>query len=78
MLSYNFAYGGATTSAALVTPYESTVLSLIDQVSIFSSTISSKPSYAPWASSNALFAIWIGVNDVGNAWGDSNWSTLAP
>jgi phospholipase/lecithinase/hemolysin len=78
MLSYNFAYGGATTSAALVTPYESTVLSFIDQVSIFSSTISSKPSYAPWASSNALFAIWIGVNDVGNAWGDSNWGTLAP
>jgi phospholipase/lecithinase/hemolysin len=78
MLSYNFAYGGATTSAALVTPYESTVLSLINQVSIFSSTIASKPSYAPWTSSNALFAIWIGVNDVGNAWGDSNWSTLAP
>jgi phospholipase/lecithinase/hemolysin len=78
LLSWNFAYGGATTSAALVTPYESTVLSLIDQVSEFSSSIASKPSYAPWTSADALFAIWIGVNDVGNAWGDSNWSTLAP
>ena len=31
--TYNFAYGGATINATLVAPYESTVLSLIDQAS---------------------------------------------
>ncbi|CZR50254.1 related to cellulose-binding GDSL lipase/acylhydrolase [Phialocephala subalpina] len=77
ILSYNFAYGGATTDASLVAPYESTVLSLIDQVSQFSTNIASKPSYAPWTSSNALFATWMGVNDVGNAWSNSSWPTLS-
>ncbi|KAK4155970.1 hypothetical protein C8A00DRAFT_41446 [Chaetomidium leptoderma] len=67
LLTYNFAYGGATTNATIVPPYESTVLSLIDQVAQFSGSIANKPSYAPWGD-NALFAVWIGVNDVGNTW----------
>lgn len=77
LLSYNFASGGATTDASLVTPFQSTVLSLVDQVSLFSNNLASKPSYAPWTSENALFATWIGVNDVGNKWSDSSWSTLS-
>lgn len=32
LLTYNFAYGGATINATKVAPYTSTVLSLIDQV----------------------------------------------
>lgn len=76
LLSYNFAYGGATTDAALITPYTPTVKSFVDQVGQFSASIASKPSYAPWTSTNALFAVWIGVNDVGNGWYQSNWSTL--
>jgi len=71
-LSYNFAYGGATTDASLVTPYESSVLSLVDQVKEFTSNIAS----GPWKADNTLFGIWMGVNDVGNAWGNSDWSTL--
>jgi phospholipase/lecithinase/hemolysin len=78
LLSYNFAYGGATTDATLVIPYTSTVQSFVDQVTIFSDNLAAKPSYAPWTSSNTLFAVWIGVNDVGNAWYASNWATLAP
>jgi phospholipase/lecithinase/hemolysin len=77
VLSYNFAYGGATTDASLVTPYESTVLSFVDQTTEFSNNLVPAPSYAPWTSSNALFAVWMGVNDVGNAWYASNWTTIA-
>ncbi|PQE17017.1 carbohydrate esterase family 16 protein [Rutstroemia sp. NJR-2017a BBW] len=75
LLNYNFASGGATTDANLVTPYASTVLSLVDQVSLFTKNLSPLPS--PLSSSNTLFAIWIGVNDVGNAWYASNWSSLS-
>lgn len=77
VLSYNFAYGGATTDASLVTPYTSTVLSLVDQTSLFTKNLVPAPSYAPWTASNTLFGVWIGVNDVGNAWSASNWNTLA-
>ncbi|KAH6847833.1 hypothetical protein B0I37DRAFT_415545 [Chaetomium sp. MPI-CAGE-AT-0009] len=67
LLTYNFAYGGATTNATIVPPFEPTVLSFVDQVAQFSGSIANKPSYAPWGD-NALFGVWIGVNDVGNAW----------
>lgn len=76
LLSYNFAYGGATTNASLVTPYQPTVLSFVDQVAEFSGSIASKPSYAPWTAQNSLFGIWIGVNDVGNSWSLANYTQL--
>ncbi|KAL2015160.1 hypothetical protein VTK56DRAFT_6192 [Thermocarpiscus australiensis] len=76
LLAYNFAYGGATTNASLVPPYEPTVLSLIDQVAQFSGSIASKPSYAPWTAADALFGVWIGVNDVGNAWWTAGYDAL--
>lgn len=76
LLTYNFAYGGATTNASLVTPYEPTVLSLVDQVTQFSHSIASHPDYAPWTANNTLVGVWIGVNDVGNAWSSANYDTL--
>ncbi|KAK3400755.1 hypothetical protein B0T20DRAFT_405202 [Sordaria brevicollis] len=78
VLSYNFAYGGATTNASLVTPYAPEVKSFVDQVAQFSSSIASKPAYAPWTSQNSVFAVWIGVNDVGNSWwlGEAEMNTL--
>jgi hypothetical protein len=54
LLSYNLAYGGATTDASLVTPYASTVLSFVDQVNEFSTSLASKPDWAPWTSENTL------------------------
>ncbi|KAJ9149472.1 Carbohydrate esterase family 16 protein [Pleurostoma richardsiae] len=75
-LSYNFAYGGATTDASLVQPYTSTVLSFVDQVSQFSSSIASHPSYAPWTAANTLVGVWMGVNDVGNSYWLANETTL--
>jgi hypothetical protein len=68
LLTYNFAYGGATTAADLVTPFQPTVLSLVDQVAQFSGSIASHPSYAPWTAANTLVGVWIGVNDVGNSY----------
>ncbi|KAK4665119.1 hormone-sensitive lipase HSL [Podospora pseudopauciseta] len=76
LLTYNFAYGGATTNATLVQPWREDVLSLIDQVQQFTDTIATKPSYAPWTAENALFGIWIGVNDVGNSWWKEEYDQL--
>lgn len=76
LLAYNFAYGGATTNASLVTPWREDVLSLIDQVAQFSTSIASKPAYAPWTAETALFGVWIGVNDVGNSWWKEEYDAL--
>ena len=38
--------------------------SIVDQVSEFDEYLASKPAGAQWDSTNSLFAIWIGVNDV--------------
>jgi hypothetical protein len=68
LFTYNYAYGGATIDANLVTPYEPTVLSLTDQVNQFLNSVASKPASTPWTSANALFSIWIGINDIGNSY----------
>lgn len=71
VLTYNYAYGGATINASLVAPYESTVLSLTDQVNEFLATAATKPASTPWTSADSLFSIWIGINDIGNSYGNS-------
>jgi hypothetical protein len=68
LLTYNFAYGGATINATLVPPYLPTVHSLIDQVNDYVATAAKKPATSPWTSKNALFSVWIGINDIGNSW----------
>ncbi|KAJ7189175.1 hypothetical protein C8R46DRAFT_1341741 [Mycena filopes] len=67
ILTYNYAYGGATINSTLVAPYLPTVLSLIDQVNEFLAGAGKKPATAPWTSANALFTVWIGINDIGNS-----------
>ncbi|KAI1788406.1 hypothetical protein LXA43DRAFT_974873 [Ganoderma leucocontextum] len=64
---FNLASGGATIDAALVPPFEPTVLSIVDQVQQFHEILAPKPPGAEWNSSNSLFAFWIGINDVGNS-----------
>ncbi|ROT38289.1 fungal cellulose binding domain-containing protein [Sodiomyces alkalinus F11] len=68
LLTYNLAYGGATTDADLVTPYRPDVLSFEDQVDVFTSSLGAdpRPDYAPWTAENTIVGVWIGVNDVGN------------
>jgi len=69
---FNLASGGATIDSNLVTPYEPTVLSIVDQVAQFNEFLAPKPPGAKWNSDNSLFAIWIGINDVGNSYGGTN------
>jgi len=65
------AFGGATVDSNLVAPYEPTVLSVSEQIlDEFFPTYASSPSIAPWTSGDTLFAIFIGINDVGNSYGD--------
>ncbi|KAG9318920.1 carbohydrate esterase family 16 protein [Chiua virens] len=65
--TFNLAYDGATIDSALVTPYLPTTKFLSS-----TSTWSSKPAGAQWNSTNSLFAIWIGINDVGNSFDWTN------
>ncbi|KIJ24954.1 carbohydrate esterase family 16 protein, partial [Sphaerobolus stellatus SS14] len=56
----------------LVTPFEPTVLSLVDQVAQFDKFLSPPPPQALWKSNDSLAAIFIGINDVGNSWDWTN------
>ncbi|KAF9496375.1 hypothetical protein BDN71DRAFT_1482241 [Pleurotus eryngii] len=67
ILTYNYAYGGATIDSDLVTPYQPTVISLTEQVDQYLATAGTKPPSTPWTGSNSLFSIWIGINDIGNS-----------
>ncbi|KAI0343567.1 hypothetical protein BDW22DRAFT_1344558 [Trametopsis cervina] len=69
LLTYNFAYGGATIDSSLVAPYDPSVISLTQQVGQFLNSSVGKPSAAvPWRASNTLFSFWIGINDIGNSY----------
>ncbi|OAX37123.1 carbohydrate esterase family 16 protein [Rhizopogon vinicolor AM-OR11-026] len=69
---FNLAFGGATIDAALVPPPIPTALSVVDQVTQFNEYLAPKPVGAIWNSTNSLFAIWIGINDVDGSFGWSN------
>ncbi|KAJ8070103.1 hypothetical protein OCU04_000498 [Sclerotinia nivalis] len=69
VLTYNLAYGGATIDSDLVAPYEPQVSSVAEQIeNQFFPTYAGKPEIAPWSSGNTLFAIFDGINDVGNSY----------
>ncbi|KAE9389899.1 hypothetical protein BT96DRAFT_365454 [Gymnopus androsaceus JB14] len=68
ILTWNYAYGGATIDASLAPPFAPTVLSLTDQVNEFLNGTANKPATAPWTNENALFSIWIGINDLSWSW----------
>ncbi|KAI9698546.1 MAG: hypothetical protein M1820_007436 [Bogoriella megaspora] len=69
----NLAYGGATVDASLVTPYQPTVLSFIDQVNTeFIPYYTGANKKVDWASGNTLFGFWFGVNDIGNSYYNNN------
>lgn len=76
--TYNLAYGGATVDSALVRPYLPTVLSLKQQVETEFLPIYGNKSLVPWTASTSLFAIWIGINDVGNSYQNANASAIQP
>lgn len=59
--SYNFASGGATTDAKLVTPFAPTVLSFVDQVNLYLKSAQTA-GFKKWNADDSVFAVWIGVN----------------
>ncbi|KAL4803367.1 hypothetical protein BDV18DRAFT_162931 [Aspergillus unguis] len=71
LLNYNLAYGGATVNASLVEPYTAEVLSFIDQVGEFIEYLVPDGN-SSWTADETLFAVWMGVNDVGGSWYQSN------
>jgi len=80
VLTYNLAYGGATVDSTLVAPYLPTVLSVEQQVDDEFVPIYGTASYngvAPWTSTDSLFGIFIGINDVGNTYGKGPAGTAA-
>ena len=73
LLSYNFASGGATTDAAIVAGYKPypEVLSFINQVDQFTEYAKQGAGILgnkELLQKDALFAVWMGVNDVGNSY----------
>jgi len=67
LLTYNLAYGGATIDSSIVAPYLPTVSSISEQVlNEFFPNYAIPPSTAPWTSSDTLFLVFDGINDVGN------------
>jgi phospholipase/lecithinase/hemolysin len=70
LLTYNLAYGGATIDSALVAPYLPTVSSVAQQIENewFPTYAAQSPPAVTWSSDDTLFAIFDGINDVGNSW----------
>ncbi|KAI0199771.1 hypothetical protein F4808DRAFT_471232 [Astrocystis sublimbata] len=68
LLTYNFAYGGATVDSALVEPYLPTVKSVKEQVDTeFLPGYTGSSASTTWTGDDSIFAIWIGINDVNNS-----------
>jgi len=73
----NLAYGGATVDSALVEPYLPTVLSLKDQIQTeYIPIYANHPSFFDWQSNTTLFAAFLGINDIGNAYSEANRSLV--
>lgn len=71
VLTYNLAYGGATVDSSLVAPYLPTVLTVVQQVEDeYLPTYAGSPAIAPWGPKDTLFAVFIGINDVGNSYSE--------
>jgi phospholipase/lecithinase/hemolysin len=73
----NLAYGGATVDSALVQPYLPTVLSLKEQINDeYLPKYSTRPSFFDWKRKNTLFASFLGINDIGNTYGNADPSAV--
>lgn len=59
ILSYNLAVGGATIDNSLV---KGSQVDFTKQVDVFQKTYSNKTK-VPWTCDNAVFGIWIGINE---------------
>ncbi|KAF7306213.1 Carbohydrate esterase family 16 protein [Mycena indigotica] len=67
VLTYNLAFSGATISRDLVLPYADFVQTLPDQIAQLK-TWDAGQDRRRWNSENALFSIWLGINDIDLSW----------
>ncbi|KAI0178741.1 carbohydrate esterase family 16 protein [Hypoxylon sp. FL1284] len=72
--TYNLAYGGAVVDQDFIKQYRPDVLSVKQQVREefipgYTGNSPSAPSVPKWTGADSLFAVWIGINDVGNSYG---------
>lgn len=75
----NLAYGGATVDGALIPAFAPTVLSVKQQINDeYIPKYSNHPSYFDWNPKSTLFSIFIGINDVNNAYQWANKSEVYP
>ncbi|KAF9524984.1 hypothetical protein CPB83DRAFT_860362 [Crepidotus variabilis] len=63
IFTYNYAIGGATINRTLVDPGPGRK-TLTEQVDEFLSEAGTEPSATPWTSENALFSVYMGINDL--------------
>lgn len=70
VLAYDFARVYATVDNAVIPAMYPDIPSIADQTQTWKDNIASKPEYAPWTSENALFAVYVGTNDVANTYTD--------
>ncbi|KAF7970719.1 hypothetical protein HWV62_23208 [Athelia sp. TMB] len=68
ILTHNYAYNGATIDASLVAPYLPTVMTVADQVAEFLAGPGQKSATRSWTSEDALFSIWVGINDIAHSY----------
>lgn len=68
--AYNFAWGGATISDAVVPPSSADIYTLVEQVDEFQTGYAGTVGSAGvvWHPHDTLFATFIGINDIGNSY----------
>ncbi|KAF2138501.1 carbohydrate esterase family 16 protein [Aplosporella prunicola CBS 121167] len=74
LLTYNLASGGATLDAAIVPQYLPSIRSVKHQIQQqFLANYTGTPrAPAFWSSTNTLFSVWVGTNDVGMSYTTHN------
>jgi phospholipase/lecithinase/hemolysin len=78
VLTYNLASGGATVDSNVVEPFASWVLSFKQQLRQLSQYYPLDSRSVGWTPDDSLFAIWLGINDVGISYSRSDYSSVEP
>lgn len=76
MLTYDFAYYGADVSNDIINTGVTT--DVIAQVAEFEDNLVPAPSYAEWTADDLLVAVWIGINDIGECFWESEVYATCP
>jgi len=74
-LTYNFAISGSTVDNTIIAGFAPNIPSVTDQMATWMTNLKDHPDYAPWNSENALFLVWVGINDVGNSFSQTGIQT---